>query len=156
MSHCTHTLHVCTVSVTPYSAFKQRSGNQICSYRDITLSDNLHHSSLGPFRVMDGSAALTATPADRQSGSTHFIPMLWNQPNAFTRDLRITAWLCLFQSEFSGEGDLVASLSSSVPYLPPDMHPTAAYVFLLFSTLLALPQELVSEGSSYTRCDQSS
>jgi hypothetical protein len=47
------------------------TGTNFVSYRKINLSDDSHHSSLGPFLVTAGSAAFTAIPKDRQPGSSH-------------------------------------------------------------------------------------
>jgi len=42
-------------------------------YRDFILSDNSHYTTLRPFRVMAGIAALAAIPMCHGPGSTHFI-----------------------------------------------------------------------------------
>ena len=69
----------------------------------------------------------------------------------------LTTLHSLFQSAFSADCYLLLPLSTASVLSIHQGHPTAAYFFLVFPSLIVLSflQQHVLEGSSYARCGQS-
>ena len=77
--------------------------------------------------------------------------------NSFVRYPVLWQVYSFLQSKLFTEYDLVCHLSSSSIISFPQVHSVHAYVFfLVFPPLISFLHYCVLEGSSYTRCDQSS